>query len=69
MSNFEFLDVLTILSFIIGVENLELNKQQISDLQNYLKEQDHILIEEQNQMLKTIIKQNDEIISLLKGGK
>ena len=64
-----FLDIINILSYIIGVENLRLNEEQARQLDKHLEEQDHILIEEQNSMLKTIIKQNDEIISLLKGGK
>ena len=67
MNNLGFLDVITILSFIIGVENLQLNEEQINNLQEHLAQQDHILIEEQNEMLKTIIQQNQEIINLLKG--
>ena len=43
-----------------------LNEQQVNSLDAHLKEQDHILINEQNEMLKTIIKQNEEIIELLK---
>lgn len=65
----EFLDIINILSFIIGLENLRLNEQQARQLDKHLEEQDHILIEEQNTMLKTIIKQNEEIIQLLKGEK
>ena len=67
MNNLGFLDVITILSFIIGVENVQLNEEQINNLQEHLAQQDHILIEEQNEMLKTIIQQNQEIINLLKG--
>ena len=67
-NNLEFLDILTILSFIIGIENLNLNIEQSNSLDEHLKKQDHILIEQQNEMLKTIIEQNNEIISLLKGG-
>ena len=68
-NQFEFLDILTILSFIIGIENLELNIEQSNSLDKHLEQQDHILIEQQNKMLEKIINQNDEIISLLKGGK
>ena len=68
-NNLEFLDIITILSFIIGVENLELNERQVNNLEKHLAEQDHILIEEQNSMLKIIIEQNEQIISLLKGQK
>lgn len=62
MDNFDldFLDVLTVLSFIIGLENLNLNKQQVDDIMDELRKN-------QNAMLATIIKQNEEIIELLKG--
>lgn len=59
MGEFEFLDVLTILSFIIGLQNLELNKQQVDGIMSELKDT-------QNSMLSTIIEQNEEIIRLLK---
>ena len=66
-NNLDLLDLLTVLSFIIGIENLNLNIEQNESLDKHLQEQDHILINEQNEMLKTIIKQNEEIINLLKG--
>lgn len=59
MGEFEFLDVLTILSFIVGLQNLELNKQQVDGIMSELKDT-------QNSMLSTIIEQNEEIIRLLK---
>lgn len=34
------LDLINILSFIIGVQNLSLNDKQISDLQEHLNKQD-----------------------------
>lgn len=62
----DFLDVISILSFIIGLQNLELNQKQVDGLMSEMT--DH-----QNSMLSTIIKQNelliqqnDEIIKLLK---
>lgn len=64
---FSFLDILTILSFIIGVKNLELNETQVNHLEDHLKSQDSILQDTQNEMLKVIIEQNKKIISLLKG--
>ena len=67
MNDLEFLDIINILSFIVGIENLELNEKQAMQLDKHLAEQDHILIEQQNSMLKTIIQQNEEIIELLKG--
>jgi hypothetical protein len=59
MDEFGFLDVLTILSFIVGLQNLELNKQQVDGIMSELKDT-------QNSMLSTIIEQNEEIIRLLK---
>lgn len=66
---FEFLDTLNILSFIIGLQNLELNQKQVDGLMSEMR--DH-----QNSMLSIIIKQNElliqqneEIIKLLKEKK
>ena len=66
MNNLTFLDILTILSFVVGVENLELNTKQVENLDKHLAEQDIVLKEEQNVMLEKAIKQNEEIIFLLK---
>lgn len=55
----DFLDVITVLSFVLGIENLRLNQQQSSDVMDELRKN-------QNSMLATIIKQNEEIIRLLK---
>lgn len=60
--NWNFLDIISILSFIIGLQNLELNEKQVQNLQNHLNEQD-------NNQLATIIAQNEEIIRLLKERK
>lgn len=57
--NLSFLDILTILSFIIGLENLELNENQVKHLEKHLSQQDETL-------LSKIISQNEEIINLLK---
>lgn len=56
---FEFLDTISILSFIIGIQNLELNKKQVESLSKEMTDN-------QDTMLKTIIQQNEEIIQLLK---
>ena len=71
--NDRFLDIITILSFIIGLENLSLNEEQVNNLEEHLRSQDVILKEEQNVMLdetikllKKAIEQNEEIINLLK---
>ena len=57
--NLDFLDVITVLSFILAIENLQLNQQQSSVVMDELRKN-------QNSMLATIIKQNEEIIALLK---
>ena len=54
-----FIDIISVLSFIIGLQNLELNEKQVNALDTHLKEQD------ENQ-LALIIQQNEEIIKLLK---
>lgn len=52
--NLTFLDIITIMSFLIGIENMGLNKQQIHNKEN------------DSAMLSIIIEQNKEIIRLLK---
>ena len=61
MNNFE--NNLEILSNLIQLKSYEIlvNDFNNTDLMKYLKHQDDLL--------DSIIKQNDEIISLLKGGK
>lgn len=58
----EFLDIISILSFIIGLQNLELNQKQADGLMSEMHNN-------QNSMLATIIQQNEEIIKLLKENK
>lgn len=55
-----FIDVISILSFIVGLENLSLNQKQLDGIMKELQEN-------QNVMLSKIIQQNEEIIQLLKG--
>ena len=52
-----FIDIISILSFIIGLENLDLNQQQLDGVMKELQEN-------QNTMLSKIIQQNEEIIKL-----
>lgn len=54
-----FLDILTILSFIVGLQNLDLNQKQVAGVMTELQDN-------QNTMLDKIIKQNDQIIKLIK---
>jgi hypothetical protein len=66
MTNLDFLDIISILSFLIGIENLKLNEEQVNGLNKHLSKQDDILVKEQNEMLKKIIEQNKEIIKMIK---
>lgn len=54
-----FFDLISVLSFIVGLQNLELNKKQVDSMMSEMKDN-------QNAMLSTIISQNEEIIKLLK---
>lgn len=67
--NWSFIDIISILSFIVGLQNLELNEKQIDGLMSEMtNNQDSMLttIIKQN---KQIIAQNEEIIKLLKENK
>lgn len=64
--NDELLDIITLISFVVGVINLDLNTEQNRKLDQHLQDQDAILKEQQNVMLEKVIEQNKEIISLLK---
>lgn len=55
----KFIDIIGVLSFYIALQNLQENEKQSNLLKNKLDEQDNIY-------LKEIIKQNKEILSLLK---
>jgi len=54
-----FADLLNVLSLYVGLQNLELNVQQVDGVMKELREN-------QNAMLATIIEQNEEIIRMLK---
>ena len=55
--NWTFIDIISVLSFIIALENLDLNEKQVRGLDEHLKQQD-------NNQLAKIIQQNEEIICL-----
>lgn len=69
--NYDLLNIVTIASYLLSIQNLELNQKQTSNdtLDRHLEEQDKILHEQNEKYLKTIIKQNEELINLLKGDK
>lgn len=57
MDKLSFLDQLTILSFFVGLQNLELNEQQVNNLESHLKQQD-------GSFLEKIVKQNEELLDI-----
>lgn len=69
--NYDALNIITIASYILSIQNLQLNQQDLSNnkLNEHLHEQDKVLHEQNEKYLGKIIAQNDEIIELLKGGK
>lgn len=56
------LDLITILSFYIAVENLDENEQQTNMLKNKLDEQDDMYLKKAIDLIETSIKQNKIII-------
>lgn len=56
---FDIMDFIALWSLDIGFQNLALNKQQVDGLMSELQDK-------QDTLLQTIMKQNEEIIRLLK---
>lgn len=69
MNQLSLLDLLTIASFVIAIQNLSLNEQQTESLDKHLGEQDQVLEGQLIALLKKAIEQNEEIIRLLKEKK
>lgn len=69
--NYDILNIISIASYLLSVQNLQLNQQQTSndDINKHLQDQDEILNEQNERYLTKIIQQNEEILTLLKGGK
>lgn len=67
MNNYE---LLSLLANILQIINFKINIEQSSndEIMKHLLQQDYALDEQTNIYLKEIIKQNEEIIKLLKGG-
>lgn len=57
--DFDIMDIIALWSLDIGLQNLALNKQQVDGLMSEMTDN-------QDALLKVIVKQNEEIISLLK---
>ena len=69
--NYDILNIIPIASYLLSIQNLQLNQQQTSndDINKHLQNQDEILHEQNERYLTKIIQQNEEILTLLKGGK
>lgn len=67
--NYDILNIISIASYLLSIQNLQLNQQDLSNtnLNEHLQEQDKILHEQNEKYLTKIIQQNEEIITLLKG--
>lgn len=67
--NYDILNIISIASYLLSIQNLQLNTQQTTndDLNKHLQKQDEILREQNEKFLNKIIQQNEEIINLLKG--
>lgn len=69
--NYDVLNIISIASYLLSIQNLQLNQQDLSNnkLNEHLQEQDKILLEQNEKYLSKIIQQNDELLKLLQGGK
>lgn len=69
--NYDILNIISIASYLLSIQNLQLNQQQTSndDINKHLQQQDDILNEQNDKYLTQIIEQNKTIIKLLKGEK
>lgn len=77
-NNYDFFFWLSVMANWCQLQTYEMNQKQLSndDLMEHLQKQDNIL-EQQNQILDeqtkkyldTIVRQNNEILKLLKGGQ
>lgn len=66
--NYDILNIISIASYLLSVQNLQLNQQQTSndDINKHLQDQDEILHEQNERYLTKIIQQNEEIKNSLK---
>ena len=69
--NYDILNIISIASYLLSIQNLQLNQQDLSNnhLEEHLLKQDEILNKQNEEYLSKIIEQNEKIIKLLKGGK
>lgn len=62
----DFLDVISILSFIIGLQNLELNQKQVDGLMSEMRDNQNSMLHDIIKQNEIIIQQNEELLKLLK---
>lgn len=62
----DFLDIIALMSFYIGLKNLDLNEQQVQGLMREMTDNQDKLLEKAVEQNILIIQQNSEIIKLLK---
>ena len=69
--NYDILNIISIASYLLSIQNLQLNQQDLSNnnLNEHLQEQDKILHEQNEKYLNKIIEQNEDIFTPLQGGK
>ena len=65
----EFSDLLNIMSIYIGLKNLDLNQQQVDDVMKEMRSNQNSMLNTIIDQNKIIIKQDREIIELLKSLK
>lgn len=61
----DFLDVISILSFIIGLQNLELNQKQVDGLMSEMRDNQNSMLHDIIKQNEIIIQQNEELLKLL----
>lgn len=61
----DFLDVISILSFIIGLQNLELNQRQVDGLMSEMRDNQNSMLHDIIKQNEIIIEQNEELLKLL----
>ena len=62
----DFLDVISILSFIMGLQNLELNQRQVDGLMSEMRDNQNSMLHDIIKQNEIIIQQNEELLKLLK---
>lgn len=64
MNNYDIFDLITIIALVLGLQNLEENREQISDTEEILRKQ-NLEMKFQEEQNKKIIEQNEIIIKML----